>query len=1064
MRKVTNLNASVAPVKGALFRSRALLGAIMAFILLPLSALAQQGVITGRVMNQATGKYLANAVITVDGTSVRTYTDDLGVYRFSNIDAGAHTVTAEYTDLDKGSNTVTVVSGETVTSDFNLTSQVYHLEKFVVSSDREGSAKALQDQRYANNMINVVAADSFGNMVDGNVGELMKKLPGVAIDYNGEDPGAMRIRGMPPEMASITLDGNPIASGGGGTSRAFDLGTFAVQNLETIEVNFAPTPDQSANNMGGMVNFKTKNAFAQKGRRVRIDGNLSLNTQALDFGKTPGGNRTPDRKIKPGLMFQYTEAFGTVRPIGISVVANFFQKYRQNNNYDVPYAFSSNALQDNGGIATADMQGNVGNVTWTERGTATERRNFNINLDWKVSDSTVLFLRTGYTHDLGIGQYEHRFRINTGSHLGATADHPASNFDQIVGQSSSVAMTSALDNADTKLWNVTVGAQHKFGRFEIDYDIYSSQSKSDRDPRENFNITYGLNAINLSVYDVSGNASGKIHQTDTGGVDLPADQWSYLDISKYNGLSINQDFNYGSDDQMGAKFNVALPVMISNMNGTWNIPLKIKFGGSINQQKRDTERYWRTLRLTGNSNETAFGTAAEPTLQQFADPYYQNSWRGFDDVPIPYWLSPYKVYDHYLTYPEQFYRRLIEFGNKGGYLPESEYGRVKEGNKESTERVMAGYIMATANISQLTLLAGVRYERTELTGWGNIYDQTDDAYAANHKYDVVTPTSPYYRWDIEHPFELADLRYSWTKRTYEYSRYFPNVQLKYDITRNLVARVAYTTGMGRPNLNDVLWTTDRVSPAYRLIRRPNPELKAQTNDLYQARLEYYFSRFGSATLTAFYQPYKNYIQSTSFYEPYTFTEDDGETRTELWEVQMNRNVGDGRNLGVEASYQQRLGFIADWLKRVEFYISLSLCDPKAKYPYRKTADHVLNDEEAAEWNKTPVTMTDIPLNDIKRRYGTAMLSYKGSKFTATVTALWTDDYARSIATDTLAETRYAENIRMDFSMNYRLSRHWQTYFDWRNFTDVPDERNIFSRTAGYYQSGMVVNVGVRADF
>lgn len=1054
----------MASAKSVFSRSKTFLGAIILFVLFPVAMFAQQGAVTGRVMNEATGKYLANAVISVDGTSISALTDDIGSYRLSNLAPGNYTITARYVDLDNGTNTVTVSAGETASVNFNLTSNVYLLEKFVVSSEREGAAKALQDQRYSSSMINVVAADSFGNMVDGNIGELMKKLPGVAIDYNGEDAGAMRIRGMPPEMASVTLDGNPIASGGGGTTRAFDLSSFAVQNIETIEVNFAPTPDQSANNMGGSINFKTKNAFAQKGRRIRIDGNLSLNTRALDFGKTPGGERTPDRKIKPGIMLQYTESFGSVRPVGISIVANFFQKYRHNNNYDVPYAFSTNALEDNGGIATADMQGTIGNVTWTERGTATERRNINVNLDWKASDNTILFLRTGYTHDVGIGQYTHQFRINTGSHLSATADHPESNFDQIVGMGSNIAINSHLSNEDTKLWNVTLGAQHKFGRIEVEYDVYASQSKSKRDPKENFYLTYGQTGVNMSVYNVSGNASGEIRQTDINGVALPIEDWSYLDISQYDSLTINQDYNDGSDDQLGGKFNVTVPVTVSNLMGTWNMPVKIKFGGSYNQQKRDTQRYYRTLRLTGNSSETAFGTAAEPSLQQFADPYYSDSWRGFDNTPIPQWLSPYKVYDHYLAYPEQFYRRLIDFGNKGGYLPESEYGRVKEGNKESQERVYAGYVMATANISRLTILAGVRYESTKLEGWGNVFDQIDDAYAAGKKYDIVTPTSPYYQWDVTNPFELADLRYTWSRRTYDYDRYFPNVQLKYDITSNLVARVSYTTGMGRPNLTDVLWAMDRVTPSYKLIRRPNTELRPQTNKLYQARLEYYFSKFGSATATVFYQPYKNYIYSVSTYEPYTFTDDGGELTTELWEVQMNRNVGDGRNYGFEVSYQQRLGFIADWLNRVEFYATFSMSDPKAKYPYRQPASTVLSDEEAEEWNKQPAVMTNVPLTNIKERYATASISYKGSKFSATVTAMWTDDYTRSLDTDTLAETRYAENIRLDLSMNYRLSRHWQAYFDWRNFNNVKDERNIFSRTAGYYESGMVINLGVRADF
>jgi TonB-dependent receptor len=1051
------------------------LAAFLLFVFSPFLAHAQQatGDITGRVMNQATGRYLANAVVSVDGTDIRALTDDVGAYRIAGLAPGSHTVRVAYTDLDSVASNVTVAAGETATADFNLTSEVYVMEAFTVSGEREGAAKALQDQRYAQSMINVVAADSFGNMVDGNIGELMKKLPGVAIDYSGEDPGAMRIRGMDPAMASVTMDGNPIASGGGSTSRAFDLGSFAVQNIDVIELNFAPTPEQPSHNMGGSVNFKTRNAFAQKGRRIRIDGNLSLNTTALDFEKTPGGERTPDRKLKPGLMFAYSEAFGSVRPFGISLVANFYQRYRYNNNYTLPsgYAFSTNALNDNNGLATADMQGRINSVQWEESGAASERRNLALNLDWKISNSTSVFLRTSYTNDIDLGRYTHRFRINAGTHLDATPDYGDSNFDNMVGKSSNTAITTYVSNNDTKLWNVNFGVSHKFGDLEIDYDAYASQSKFKPDPSKYFNISYSQTGINMAVLNVSGNASGLIHQTDDSGVDLSGD-WSYLDISKYNSLSLTQDYSNGTDDQMGAKLNVKKPLTL------FGLPVLVKAGASINQQKRDTVRYYRLYRMTGNSESSSFGTAAEPTLTQFADPYYLDSWGGPFDTPIPQWLSPHQVYDHFTANPGQFYRDEIDLSN----LMASEYGRVKEGNKESTERAIAGYLMATANISKLTVMAGVRYEFTHIEGWGNSYDQTTNPFNSGKKFDTVneflpdedgnrTIPNPIYQWNVStspnyNPFELADLLYTWSKRTKDYSRLFPNIQLKYDITSNLIARAAYTTGMGRPNYSDILWATDRISSDYKLIRRPNTALKAQTHDLYQVRLEYYFKKFGSVTLTGFYQPYKDYIYGVSFYEPY-FVEgagDDGEGAYELWEVNMNRNVGNGRNYGFEFSYHQRLGFIASWLDRVEFYAMFSWADPKAKYPYRQPADHVLDDEEAEEFNNRPVEWRDVPLSNIKRRYAAASLSYKGSRFFASVTANWTDEYTRSIDTDTLAETNYAENIRMDLSLGYRLSRHWNAYFDWRNFTDVADERTIFNRTGGYYTSGMVMNIGVRANF
>jgi TonB-dependent receptor len=1033
------------------------LAALFLFVFSPFVAHAQQatGDITGRVLNQATGRYLANAVVSVDGTTIRALTDDLGVYRITSLAAGTYTVRAAYIDLDSAASTVTVAVGETATADFNLTSEVYVMEAFTVSGEREGAAKALQDQRYAQSMINVVASDSFGNMVDGNIGELMKKLPGVAIDYSGEDPGAMRIRGMDPSLASITVDGNPIASNGGSTSRAFDLGSFAVQNIEVIELNFAPTPDQPANSMGGSVNFKTRNAFAQKGRRIRIDGNLSLNTSALDFSKTPGGERTPDRKLKPGLMFAYSEAFGEKRPIGISLVANFYQRYRYNNDYTLPsgYTYDPNALLETGGIVNADMQGTISSVQWREAGAASERRNLAINLDWKVSDNTVLFLRTAYTQDIDNGRYEHQFRVNAGTHM------EGSNFSNIIGNSSNVAVTNRTINRDTTLWNVNFGAEHKFGNLTIDYDIYASQSQSEPAPSTYFEIQYGLKAINMSVRGVSGNATGEVVQT--GGPD-------YLDISNYSELTLFNNYTWGRDTQMGAKINVKKPLSV------FGVPVLVKAGASFNQQGRDNQLHYRQYKMTGNSSLSAFATAAEPTLPQFTDPYYRDSWGGSFNIPIPLWLNTYYVYDYFLANQDKFYRYQTDVESNGRNINQSEYARVKNGDKNTTENTIAGYLMGTVNISKLTVLAGVRYELTQLTGKGYAFDSSADPFASGHMYDTVRELingdpNPRYQWNVPgspnyNPFELSDLLFTWKTRKKDYTGIFPNLQLKYEITPNFALRAAYTTSMGRPNYNDVLFAEDTIFDNYNMIRRPNTNLKPQTSDLYQVRLEYYFKKFGSVTLTGFYQPYRNYIYNVVYYEPYFNLANETE---EMWKVETKENVGKGRNYGIELSYQQRLGFIASWLDRVEFYAMFSYADPTAKYPkrsgYIETSGEATEEQIEAYMN-SELVMTKIPLNNIKKRYAAASLTYKGPRLFASVTANWTAKYARSINLTSLEQTDYAENIRLDLSLGYKLSRHWESYFDWRNFTDVPDERSIFDRTGGYYTSGMVMNVGVRANF
>jgi outer membrane receptor for ferrienterochelin and colicin len=81
---------------------------------------------------------------------------------------------------------------------------VVQLESLVVSTSREmdGAAIAINEQRFAPNLVNVVAADEFGIVPDGNIGEFLKLLPGITMSYRGGDPREVSIDGVSSEIAT----------------------------------------------------------------------------------------------------------------------------------------------------------------------------------------------------------------------------------------------------------------------------------------------------------------------------------------------------------------------------------------------------------------------------------------------------------------------------------------------------------------------------------------------------------------------------------------------------------------------------------------------------------------------------------------------------------------------------------------------------------------------------------------------------------------------------------------------------------------------------------------------
>ena len=72
------------------------------------------GTIEGRVFDPARAEYLERARVTVEGTSLETFTDETGQYRFANLPAGTARVKVFFTGLASQSATVAVTAARRV--------------------------------------------------------------------------------------------------------------------------------------------------------------------------------------------------------------------------------------------------------------------------------------------------------------------------------------------------------------------------------------------------------------------------------------------------------------------------------------------------------------------------------------------------------------------------------------------------------------------------------------------------------------------------------------------------------------------------------------------------------------------------------------------------------------------------------------------------------------------------------------------------------------------------------------------------------------------------------------
>ncbi len=290
------------------------------------AAVAAAATVQGTVLNQNTKRFLERATVRVPGTAFQTLTDKEGRFRLAGLPAGTHTVVAGYAGLDDVTRTVTVAADQTATSDFELTAgEVYQLGQFVVTSTVEGSAYAVNQQRRAESSRSVTSVDAFIDQTTGNPGEFLKSIEGIQMDYSQNEPQTIRVRGFDPNLTMVTMDGNEVASAASsGANRAVQVDQLSIASIENVEVFKAPIPSMSANAIGGAVNFNTKSAFDQRGRRAFAQLGVNMDSNDFSWNKTPGPGHgeKAERRIYPVGRIQYSNSFLDQR-LGIVASAGY---------------------------------------------------------------------------------------------------------------------------------------------------------------------------------------------------------------------------------------------------------------------------------------------------------------------------------------------------------------------------------------------------------------------------------------------------------------------------------------------------------------------------------------------------------------------------------------------------------------------------------------------------------------------------------------------------------------------------------------------------------------------
>ena len=134
--------------------------------------------------NAATGSFLQGALVELAGANRSVITDREGRFHFGDVPAGPAILVASFSGLDPQRIPLPVAAGESIVRNIGLTAEIYQLDKFTVAGEREGTALAETLQRQAPNVKAIVSSDTFGNVADGNIGDLLQHMAGPKLRTN----------------------------------------------------------------------------------------------------------------------------------------------------------------------------------------------------------------------------------------------------------------------------------------------------------------------------------------------------------------------------------------------------------------------------------------------------------------------------------------------------------------------------------------------------------------------------------------------------------------------------------------------------------------------------------------------------------------------------------------------------------------------------------------------------------------------------------------------------------------------------------------------------------------
>lgn len=446
---------------------------------------------------------LPGAVVILDGKAHSAVADADGFYSFSNLESGTHRLNISYLGFVPVSQAI-VLADTDVTQDIIMSDSSKELNEVVVTGVFSGQQRAINAQKSNINVTNIVSADQIGKFPDSNIGDALKRISGINVQYDQGEARFGQVRGTPADFSSVTINGSRIPSAEGDI-RNVQLDLIPSDMIQTIEVNKTLMPDQDGDAIGGSINLVTKNSP----RRLTLNAvagtgyNWISRKAQMNFGLTIGNRFFNDR-------------------LGIMVSASY--NNAPSGSYNTEFIWGKD---DAGKLYLSDYQIRQYYVT-------RERQSYSLSADWKFNDFNKIWFKGIFNNR---NDWENRYRTTLKD---ITPDGVADVRVQTKGGSH--------DNRNARLerqrtMDFTLGGENRLGFLSLDWRIGYARASEER-PNERY-IDFRLKKQHFS-FDLS-NPRTPFATPDEGSTMLLDDKFSLKDLTQQQEDITEQDLKASLD-------------------------------------------------------------------------------------------------------------------------------------------------------------------------------------------------------------------------------------------------------------------------------------------------------------------------------------------------------------------------------------------------------------------------------------------------------------------------------------------------------------------------------------